>query len=129
MNREQKRKAIKSLTAKGYTAEQAEGLLIIKAAAESKKFLKEGDIVKLNVPQMMSRPEWKTDVDQNKARFQAWVLAHRDEVLTVEYDKNHTKDPAIVCVREDETNPKWMFWEGDLDVVERAAAEKEGASG
>lgn len=129
MNREQKRKAIKSLTAKGYTTKQAEAMLIMKAVAESKKFLKEGDKVKLNVPQMMSRPEWKTDVDQNKARFQAWVLAHRDEVLTVEYDKNHTKDPAIVCVREDETNPKWMFWEGDLDVVERVVVGKEGASG
>lgn len=118
MNREQKRNAIKSLTAKGYSVKQIEGLLMIKAAENSKKYLKEGDKVKLNVTQMKSRPEWKFDVDQNKARFQAWVLAHQDEVFTVEYDKGHTEDPVIVCLKEDNTDPKWMFWEGDLDAAD-----------
>lgn len=121
MNREQKRKTIKSLTVKGYTKKQAEALTMLKATQETKKFLKDGDRVKLNISQMKSRPEWESDVDQNKARFQAWVLAHQDAVLTVEYDKNHQNNPSIVCVAEDGTDPKWMFWEGDLDVVERVA--------
>lgn len=123
MNREQKHKAIKSLTAKGYSAEQAEGMLMMNAAVDSKKFLKEGDRVKLNVTQMQSRPECKSDIDQNKVRFQAWVLDHRDKVITVKYDKNLTINPSIVCVKEDKTDPKWIFWEGDLDVVERVTEE------
>lgn len=118
MNREEKRKTMKSFTAKGYTAKQTERLLMIKSVVASKKFLKEGDRVKINIPQMQSRPEWKSNVDQNKSQFQAWVLDHRDEVLTVEYDKNHTKDPVIVCLKEDDTDPKWMFWEGDLDAAD-----------
>lgn len=108
MNREQKRKSIKSLTAKGYTKEQAEALTMLKATQEIKKFLKEGDRVKLNIPQMKSRPEWKSEVDQNKARFQAWVLAHQDVILTVEYDKKYQNNPSIVCVVEDETDPKYI---------------------
>lgn len=116
MNREQKRKTIKSFIAKGYTAKQAENFLAIKALENAKKFLKEGDKVKLNISQITSHPDWKA----KRAQFKEWVQNHRDMVLTVEYDKNHTKNPAIVCVREDETDPKWLFWEGDLDVVERS---------
>ena len=119
MNREQKRKSIKLLTTKGYTTKQAETILMLKMIEETRKFLNEGDKVRLNISQIKSRPEWRSNIDQNKFRYQEWVFAHQDDILTVEYDKNHQNSPSIVCFAEDKTDPKWLFWEGDLDVVER----------
>ena len=39
---------------------------------------------------------------------------NKDTVFTVEYDEKYKNKPSLVCLKEDTTDPKWLFWVGDL---------------
>lgn len=81
---------------------------------ETKKFLKEGDKVKLNVKNIKNHPDYLRVVD----KYKDWIDAHCNEVFTIEFDKKYQNNSSLLCFREDTTIPKWLFWEGDLDVIE-----------
>ena len=77
--------------------------------------LEEGTKVKLNWELIRRHPDWKIQ----RADFKAWVEAHKDEVFTVEWDKkrkeNNSKDKKmLVCLAEDTTEPKWLFFTSTL---------------
>ena len=75
--------------------------------------LEEGRKVKLNYKKMISHPDWNKNLDFNKRNHHNWVELHKDNIFTVEYDERH-KDGILLCLKEDATEPKWLFYEGDL---------------
>jgi hypothetical protein len=83
--------------------------------------LEEGTTVKLNYDLMSRHPDWKIQRDE----FKDWVTAHKDEYFTVEWDERrkaeNSKDKKImVCLKEDDTNPKWLFHTDTLMTVATA---------
>lgn len=77
--------------------------------------LEEGTKVKLNWELIKRHPDWKIQ----RKDYKEWVEAHKDEVFTVEWDenrkRNNTSDKKfLVCLKEDETNPKWLFYSSTL---------------
>lgn len=77
--------------------------------------LEEGTKVKLNWELIKRHPDWKIQ----RKDYKEWVEAHKDEVFTVEWDenrkRNNTSDKKfLVCLKEDETDPKWLFYSSTL---------------
>lgn len=77
--------------------------------------LEEGTKVKLNWELIKRHPDWKIQRED----YRTWVEAHKDEVFTVEWDesrkKNNSKDKKmLVCLAEDTTEPKWLFFTSTL---------------
>ena len=115
MNREQKRAQIRQLQKKGMKKADAERL--VNHFVDSLK-LEEGATVKLNYELMTSLPDWKNQREE----YKAWVEAHKDEYLTVEWDARRKEIDArdkkiMVCLKEDETEPKWLFHSSVLTPV------------
>lgn len=114
INREEKRKYIKTLRAKGISKEDAELYLNYKQKTESIISIPEGTKVNLDLEQIKSQP----DYERHPEKYKNWVEANEDNVFTVEYDEGKKVNPVTVCLKEDESQPKWLFWIGDLKVVE-----------
>ena len=76
---------------------------------ESPKYLP-GDKVQLDIKAIKSDPDYKILTPQ---RHQ-FIQSNKDTVFTVEYDSNHATDPYLVCLAEDPTDPKWLWWTGHL---------------
>lgn len=77
--------------------------------------LEEGTKVKLNWELIKRHPDWKIQ----RKDYKEWVEAHKDEVFTVEWDENRKRNDTsdkkfLVCLKEDETNPKWLFYSSTL---------------
>ena len=73
------------------------------------KIIEQGSKVKLNIKQIKSHPDHKK---KTKA-YRDWIDSHAEDIFTVEYDKNNNP-LVLVCLKEDTTSPKWLFWTGDL---------------
>lgn len=107
MNRQQKRAEIKNLQKRGLKRDVAKKMV---EQYYTNVELEEGTAVKLNYELMSRHPDWKIQRDD----FKEWVTAHKDEYFTVEWDarrkENNTRDKKImVCLKEDTTEPKWLF--------------------
>jgi len=113
MNREQRRKLIKEFEKTGLTSAQAKRLLEIHEAPDLKGNLKEGDRVKLNLKSIQEHPDWHT----MNPKWKQFVEDNKDVVFTVEYDKDKKDNPSMVCLTEDTTDPKWLWYVGDLERV------------
>lgn len=77
--------------------------------------LEEGTKVKLNWELIKRHPDWKIQ----RKDYKEWVEAHKDEVFTVEWDENRKRNDTsdkkfLVCLKEDETDPKWLFYSSTL---------------
>ena len=46
--------------------------------------------------------------------YRAFVEANEDTIFTVEYDKFRQNPSTLVCLKEDPTPLKWLFWTGYL---------------
>lgn len=74
--------------------------------------LREGDKVRLNVPQITARK----DYTHKQAEYREFVEQNGSVIFTVRYyRKKQGSFPALVEFQED---PKWLFWVGDLIRVE-----------
>jgi hypothetical protein len=73
----------------------------------------EGTKVKLNVKQITSHPDWERLQDS----YKQFVQDNADAEFTVEYDERHKDNPVLVCLKEDTTPAKWLWWVGDLEVT------------
>ena len=108
MNRAQRRQAVKNLQKeKGYKRAEAKRLV---ETFLTDVPLEEGQKVKLNYELMIRHPDWKNQRDD----FKEWCTAHKDDIFTVEWDKERKEKDAsdkklMVCLAEDETEPKWLF--------------------
>lgn len=108
MNRAERRKMDKKLrSVKGYTAYKKLVEASMKLGAEE-NMLEDGEQVKLNVAQIMGRPEWeRLNVD-----YRAFVQACSDTVFTAKVRRRSAGGyPVIVDLEGCDT---WTFWSGDL---------------
>lgn len=117
MNREQKRRFKVQLKSKGYTDSQINSIIALRERETLSPQIPEGTQVRINVKQIKSRHDYNKNIDFNKQRYHDFIDTHGDEVFTVEYAKGKTDNPTLVCLKEDTTDLKWLFWTGDLEVV------------
>ena len=107
MNRAEKRKLAKKLKMK--YAELLESLEF-KIEDVTVEELPEGTKVKLKAEQILQQG------DLNE-KYREWVEANKDKVFTCEKDPTLPKDSKRVVLKEDESNPKWLFHVTDLELV------------
>lgn len=113
MNREQRRRAEKALRHSGKTREQARQIVNEFEFMHPVKKLSNGDKVKLNVAGIKSDVNFKRKTDE----YKTFVDTHQDDVFTVELDPKFHGNAILVCLAEDETEPKWLWHESDLERV------------
>ena len=107
MNRAEKRKLAKKLKMK--YAELLESLEF-KIEDVTVEELPEGTKVKLKAEQILQQK------DLNE-KYREWVEVNKDKVFTCEKDPTLPNDSKRVVLKEDESNPKWLFHVTDLDLV------------
>ena len=109
MNREQKRALNKK---KNISTKGARGKINLKKQTieADEIYIAEGTKVKLNIKRIKEHPEYLKLTDD----YRAFVEANEDTVFTVEYDKFRENPSTLVCLKEDPTPVKWLFWTGHL---------------
>lgn len=116
MNRDQRRtmeKALKKLNKKlkmGLTKEQISNYVKFKDNQYNGNYFNEGDKVKIDCEGIMSRVDYDKRVDN----YRKFIEENKDTVFTVEYDEKYREKPWLVCLKEDNTEPKWLFTTSDL---------------
>lgn len=70
--------------------------------------IKAGDKVQLNLSAIVNRPGY----DKMLPAYRRFCEESEGKIFTAEYDKNVRQ--SMVCLAEDTTSPKWLFWIGDL---------------
>lgn len=119
MNRQERRKFKKNF-ASFSKSHPKEAAAIVSAAMKKLAFgvdkqeLNPGDKVKLNMAAIKADPDYNRLVPKRRL----FVESNSDTIFTVEYDPRHTNNPSIVCLAEDETDPKWLWYTGHLMKVE-----------
>lgn len=73
----------------------------------------EGSKVKLNYNRIIKRKGY----DDLVSEYKEFIELNKDSVFTVEYDKDRRDNPSWVCLVEDNTPFKWLFYVGDLVVL------------
>lgn len=114
MNRQQRREQVKKLQREGVKRTAAKNLVEKYYALE----LEEGTRVKINYEFCIRHPEWANQDED----FKAWVEEHKDEIFTVEYDNERVPQNSVgykvnVCLKEDTTEPKWLFHAATLTPI------------
>lgn len=74
--------------------------------------LKDGDKVKLDIDTIKKHPEYQ----QRLPAYRRFCEENADKVFTVAFEEGLGK--SVVSFVEDTTNPKWLFWIGDLKKAE-----------
>lgn len=116
MNREQKRNLKKRLMKAGLSKESAETFMMrMEAKTNNPLYAWEGKKVTLDYERLITYPDYPI----MREDYKAWIEAHKDEVFTVEYDPRRVEMKAedvntFVQLAEDTTDPKWLWWVGDL---------------
>lgn len=116
MNREQKRKFKKQLKkASKFSRIQGEAIDFQKNPVNREGLsIPEGSKVKFNIEKMKAHPDWET-LEEDYRNF---IEQNIDKIFTVEYDEQYQYEPLWVCLAEDPAPIKWLFYIGDLQVVE-----------
>lgn len=78
---------------------------------ENNYLFSEGTKVMLNLKNIKSHP----DYNKYSFMYRYFVENNSKKIFTVEYEKG--KSPNLVTLKEDITNPKWLFFVGDLSQV------------
>ena len=107
MNREQKRLLQKKSKESKKTSR---GRININKKKSHDIYIAEGTKVKLNIKRIKSHPEYSKLTDN----YRAFVEKNEDTIFTVEYDKSQPIPSTLVCLKEDPTPVKWLFWTGYL---------------
>ena len=76
--------------------------------------ISEGTKVKFNIQKMKKHPDWEKLTQD----YRDFVEQNSDKIFTVEYDEQYQYEPLWVCLAEDPAPIKWLFYIGDLQVVE-----------
>jgi hypothetical protein len=103
MNRETRRKL-------KITKEQAD----IFDRLSSGKLINAGSKVRLKYDQITSREDWAT-LNQ---KYKNFVEANKDNEFTVQIDEKIHNMYKLVSLAEDTTEPKFLFWVGDLILLD-----------
>lgn len=114
MDREQKRKFKRKLKSKGLSDHQINLFILTKERELLSQTIPNGTKVKLRVDRIRSHPDYNKNIDYNKQRYHDFIDSYDGKIFTSELNPDK-KD--LVCLKEDPTRPKWLFWTGDLEVV------------
>lgn len=86
---------------------------LVKKYQQYKDSIQEGTKVKLNVKAIQGDRNYSRMTDQ----YKAFVEENKDTIFTVEYDEKFGKEPKIVMLKEDISDPKYYWWIGELEVL------------
>ena len=126
MNREQRRtmkKGLKKLNKKlklGLSEEQIVNYIKFKEDQMNSANLNEGDKVKLNYEEIVSRIDYAKKVET----YRNFIETNKDTIFTVKYDEKYRNNPWLVCLEEDTTEPRWLFTTSDLILYKEEEKEK-----
>lgn len=80
----------------------------------SGKLINAGSKVKLKYDQITSRKDWAT-LNQ---KYKDFVEENKDKEFTVQIDEKIHNMFRLVSLEEDTTEPKLLFWVGDLTLLD-----------
>jgi hypothetical protein len=113
MNRQQRRKF--NLTSnESKVFEELVNMAKVKKALDDWKPIVEGTKVKLNIERIKSHPDYPRLTDT----YKTWIDENQNRIFTVEYDSKYKNNPQLLCLKENVEPVKWLFWEGDLIILE-----------
>lgn len=108
MNRDEKRKTVRRLKARGFTDSQIETFFILQSMNIKQK-IDDGQRVKLDINSITEN----VDFNRKTQKYKDWVLFHKNDIFTVGFDKRH----KLYFLNEDQTVPKWLFVDSELIVL------------
>lgn len=73
----------------------------------------EGSKVQFNIKKMKQHPDW----ERLEERYRTFIEDNANTIFTVEYDEQYPTEPLWVCLKEDVSPIKWLFYIGDLKVI------------
>lgn len=114
MNRQQRRDLTSRLRKKGLSNEDIQTVVKLKEAQDNGQVLQPGDKVQLDIDRIKQHPGW----EDRRPEYKEFCESNVGRTFTVEYDKARKSNPSLVCLAEDQTVPKWLFWPGDLKKVD-----------
>jgi hypothetical protein len=103
LNRKQRRQLDKN----GYDGNKISDII---SAADSIKYIQEGEKVKLDVKKITGREDWQKLTE----RYRSFVMSNVNTIFTVQYEEKYGDKPSLVTFVEDNT---WLWWTGDLIVL------------
>lgn len=124
LNREQRRKMEKRLKNGVLNIDTAIAMLERQINTANAPGLPEGTHVRLNVDQIVKRPDYSKMQDA----YRQFVESNADTEFTVAYDEKHTSGKLVLLrynrgLAEGETHPAWLFYSGDLIALDALPAE------
>ena len=108
MNRSQTRKFRSLAKRKGVSHSLAEMYISMRNRGSAPQDLREGDLVRLNIEQIMKHPDYL----RLSKRYRDFVETHAGDIFTVQYDRSASvqKLNSVVALKEDPDG--WLFWTG-----------------
>ena len=76
-------------------------------------YIPEGTKVKIDVEKLQKEKTY----NKRNVKWREFIENNKDTVFTVEYDENKKDNPKMVCLKEDTSPVKWLFFVGDLIVL------------
>ena len=76
-------------------------------------YIPEGTKVKIDVEKLQKEKTY----NKRNVKWKEFIENNKDTVFTVEYDENKKDNPKMVCLKEDTSPVKWLFFIGDLIVI------------
>lgn len=73
--------------------------------------------MQLDIDRIKQHPGW----DDRRPEYREFCESNVGCTFTVEYDNARESSHWLVCLAEDQTVPKWLFWSGDLKKVDKTA--------
>ena len=114
MNREQKRKLAKDIKQASKNPKSINmSFLGNRTTNRDGLSIPEGSKVQFKVDKMKRHPDWNR-LDE---RYRTFIEDNVDTIFTVEYDEQYQREPLWVCLKEDTSPTKWLFYIGDLKVI------------
>ena len=78
------------------------------------KLIEAGSRVKLKYDQIVSRKDW----EKLNQKYKNFVEENKDNEFTVQIDEKVHNMYKLVSLKEDPTEPKFLFWVGDLILLD-----------
>lgn len=105
MNREQRRKMVKTAVANGVNKEYAKAYAEISKGTglhTDAQLIEEDEKIKLNIPAIKSRKNYSV----MNEKYKTFVEENANVVFTA-----HKENTNLISLKE---QPEWLFWSGDL---------------